>query len=40
MKQFTVSDIANLSNDELEKALKSGTDPNVMSGADALNRPP
>ena len=41
MKQFRVSDIKNLSNDKIEKALKTGTDPSVLvPGLDILARTP
>ena len=40
MKQLRVSDIADLSRNEIEKALKSGTDPNVLLGGDSINRTP
>lgn len=40
MKQFTVSDIVNLSTNEIERALKTGTDPNVLLGGDSINRTP
>jgi hypothetical protein len=41
MKQFRVSDIKNLSNEKIEKALKAGTDPSVLvPGTDTLSRTP